>query len=118
MRVLSLGVEQQGGESDHYLQPVLRSRKSGSVHPLSPTTSWHSAGMSNFKQVVIYFLVSKLTMIYHLLPNLALSKNIDKNSTTHDKFVVKATYIEITDLLFSLATCLGLHSIHHLWEVR
>jgi hypothetical protein len=36
------------------------------------------AGMSNFNQVVIDFLVSKLPVIY-----LALSKNIGKNNTTH-----------------------------------
>jgi hypothetical protein len=42
-------------------------------------------GMSNFKQVVIDFLVSKLPVIYHpvLLPYLALSKNTGKNNTTH-----------------------------------
>jgi hypothetical protein len=43
-------------------------------------------GMSNFKQVVIDFLVSKLPVIYHSLLQsyLALSKNIGKNNTTHD----------------------------------
>jgi hypothetical protein len=42
--------------------------------------------MSNFKQTVIDFLVSKLPVVYHLLlPSyLALSKNIGKNNTTHD----------------------------------
>jgi hypothetical protein len=76
--------------------------------------------MSNFKQVVIYFLVSKLPVIYHPLLSsyLALSKNIGKNNTTHHKFVVKATYIESTDLPCSLVRRLGLHFIHHLLEVR
>jgi hypothetical protein len=48
--------------------------------------------MSSIKQVVIDFLVSKLSLIYHslLLSYLALGKNIGKNSTTHD--VVKATH--------------------------
>jgi hypothetical protein len=57
-------------------------------------------GMSNFKQVVIYFLVSKLPVTYYPLLSsyVALSKNIGKNNTTRDKFVVKATYIESTDL--------------------
>jgi hypothetical protein len=43
-------------------------------------------GMSNFKQAVIDFLVSKLPVICHPLPSsyLALSKNIGKNNTTHD----------------------------------
>jgi hypothetical protein len=47
---------------------------------------WYSAGMSNFKQVVIDFLVSKLPVIYHPLLSsyFALSKNIGKNNTTHD----------------------------------
>jgi hypothetical protein len=50
------------------------------------------AGMSNFKQVVIYILVSKLPVIYHplLLLYLALSKNIGKNNTAPGKFVVRA----------------------------
>jgi hypothetical protein len=52
--------------------------------------------MSNFKQVVIYSLVSKLPVIYH--PLLTLSKSIGKNNTTPDKFVVKATCIESTGL--------------------
>jgi hypothetical protein len=42
--------------------------------------------MSNFKQIVIDFLVSKLPVIYHPLLSsyLALSKYIGKNNTTHD----------------------------------
>jgi hypothetical protein len=70
-------------------------------------------GMSNFKEVVIY-LVSKLPVIYHPLLSsyLALSKSIGKNNATH-KFVVKATYIESTDLPCPLLRCLGLHFIHH-----
>jgi hypothetical protein len=83
--------------------------------------------MSNFKQVVIDFLVSKLPVIYHplLSPYLALSKNIGKNNTTlnvsqsygpsrpvtgiallyfYIMFVVKATYIESTDLPCLLRT--------------
>jgi hypothetical protein len=42
--------------------------------------------MSNFKQVVIDFLVSKLPVIYHLLLSSyqPLRKNIGKNNTTHD----------------------------------
>jgi hypothetical protein len=54
--------------------------------------------MSNFKQVVIDFLVSKLPVIYHPLLSsyLVLSKNIGKNKW-HMIFVVKATYIESTD---------------------
>jgi hypothetical protein len=43
-------------------------------------------GMSDFKQVVIDFLVTKLPVIYHLLLSsyLALSKYIGKNNTTHN----------------------------------
>jgi hypothetical protein len=76
------------------------------------------AGMSNFKQVVIEFLVSKLPVIYHPLLSsyLALSKNIGKK--TRHMFVVKATYIESTDLPCSLVRRLGLHFIHQLLEVR
>jgi hypothetical protein len=46
---------------------------------------FHRAGMSNFRQVVVDFLVSKLPVIYHPLLGsyLALSKNIGKNNTTH-----------------------------------
>ncbi|PNF35612.1 hypothetical protein B7P43_G01879 [Cryptotermes secundus] len=42
--------------------------------------------MSNIKQVVIDFLVSKLPVIYNPLLSLylTLSKNIGKNNTTHD----------------------------------
>jgi hypothetical protein len=49
-------------------------------------STYAKPGMSNFKQVVIDFLVSKLPVIYHplLSPYLALSKNISKNNTTHD----------------------------------
>jgi hypothetical protein len=49
---------------------------------------------------------------------LALSKNIGKNNMTHDKFVVRATCIESTDLPCSLVRRLGLHFIHRLFEVR
>jgi hypothetical protein len=58
--------------------------------------------MSNFKQAVNYFLVSKLPVIYHPLLSsyLALSKIIDKNNTTHDKFVVKATHCKYRLTLF------------------
>jgi hypothetical protein len=54
--------------------------------------------MSNFKQVVIYFLVSKLPVICHPLLSsyLTLSKNIDKNNALYDKFVVEATNISST----------------------
>jgi hypothetical protein len=78
------------------------------------------AGMSNFKQVVIYFLVSKLPVIYHplLLSYPDLSKGIGKNNTTPDKFVVKATCIESADLPCSLVRGLGLHFIYLLLEVR
>jgi hypothetical protein len=42
--------------------------------------------ISNFKEVVIDFLVSKLPVIYHplLTSYLALSKTIGKDNTTHD----------------------------------
>jgi hypothetical protein len=42
--------------------------------------------MSNFKQIVIDFLVTKLPVIYHPLLSsyIAISKNIGKNNTTHD----------------------------------
>jgi hypothetical protein len=78
------------------------------------------SGMSSFKKVMIYFLVSKLPVIYHpfLSPYLALSKNIGENNMMRDKFVVKATCIESTDLPCSLVKRLGLHIIHHLLEVR
>jgi hypothetical protein len=75
-------------------------------------------GLSNFKQVVINFLVSKLPVIYQPPPPLlflALSKNVAKNNTTHDKFAVKA--IESTDLPFPSVRRLGLHFIHDLLEV-
>jgi hypothetical protein len=54
--------------------------------------------MSNFKRVVIDFLVSKLPVIYGPLLSsyLALSKNIGKNNTTYD-VCLRATYIESTD---------------------
>jgi hypothetical protein len=57
--------------------------------------------MSNFKQVVIYFLVSKLPVIYQPILSLylALSKNTGKNNTTPDTFVVKAPCIESTAIL-------------------
>jgi hypothetical protein len=57
--------------------------------------------MSNVKQVVIHILVSKLPVIYHTLlsPYLASSKNIGKNNTTHDKFVVKAAYMKVQPYL-------------------
>jgi hypothetical protein len=45
-------------------------------------------------------------------------KTIGKNNTTHDKFVVKATYIESTDLPCSLVRYLCLHFIHYLLELR
>jgi hypothetical protein len=43
--------------------------------------------MSNFKQVVIDFLVSKLPVLYHPLLSsyLALSKTIGKNKSSRDK---------------------------------
>jgi hypothetical protein len=78
--------------------------------------------MSNFKQGVIYFLLPKLLVIYPPPPSSyhALSKNIGKNSTTNDRFVVTATYecIESTDLRCSVVKRLGLHFIRHLLEVR
>jgi hypothetical protein len=54
--------------------------KAGQNHEL------YTWGMSNFKQVVIDFLVSKLPVMYHPLLSsyLALSKNIGKNNTTYD----------------------------------
>jgi hypothetical protein len=60
--------------------------------------------MSNLKQVVIYFLASKLPVIYQPLLSwyLALSKNIGKNNTTPGKFVVKATFIEGTGTRYLL----------------
>jgi hypothetical protein len=69
---------------------------------------------------VTYFLVSKLPVIYKPLLSsyLYLSKNIGKNNTTPDKFVVKATCIESTGLPCSLVTRLILHFVHHLMEVR
>jgi hypothetical protein len=50
--------------------------------------------MSNFKQVVIYILLSKLPVRNPSPPSsyLALSNNIGKKDTTQDEFVVKATY--------------------------
>jgi hypothetical protein len=76
--------------------------------------------MSNFEQVVIYFLVSKLPVIYHplLLSYLALSKIFGQNNITPGKFVVKATCIESTGLICSLVRRVGLHFVHHLMEVR
>jgi hypothetical protein len=78
------------------------------------------AGMSNFKQVVIYFLVSKLPVIYHplLLLYLALSKNTGKNNMTPGTIVVKATSTESTGLPCSPVRHLGLHFVHPLMEVR
>jgi hypothetical protein len=74
--------------------------------------------MSNFKRVVIYFLVSKLSVIYHPLLSsyLALSKNIAESNTTRDMCLVKVTYIESTDLPRSLMRRLGLHFMYHLLE--
>jgi hypothetical protein len=70
--------------------------------------------MSNSKQAVIYFLVSKLPVTYHPLLSsyFALAKVLVKN-TTHDEFVVKATYTETKDLPKDV----GLHFISNLLEV-
>jgi hypothetical protein len=63
-------------------------------NPVGPCT----AGMFNFKQVVIDFLVSKLPVIYHpSYRRTSLSAKILVKITRHMMFVVKATYIESTD---------------------
>jgi hypothetical protein len=52
--------------------------------------------MSNLKEVVIYFLVSKLPMIYHpLLSYLAVNKHFGKNNMTLDKLVVKELTLKV-----------------------
>jgi hypothetical protein len=61
--------------------------------------------MSNYKQVVIDFLVSKLPVIYHPLLSLYIAlRKILVKTTRHMMFVVKATFIESTDLTFPLRT--------------
>jgi hypothetical protein len=55
-----------------------------------------------FKQVVIYFLVSKLSVLYHPLLSsyLALGNNIGRYNRTPDKFIVEAKCIEYRLTLF------------------
>jgi hypothetical protein len=42
------GALSPGGEADHTLQLVLRSKKGGSIHPIPCTPSWHSAYLLTF----------------------------------------------------------------------
>jgi hypothetical protein len=46
----------------------------------------YNAGLSNFKQGVVYFLVSKSPVMYPLWSYLTLNTNTGKSNATHDKF--------------------------------
>jgi hypothetical protein len=52
--------------------------------------------VSNFKGVVIYFLLSKPVVISPAIVVPRHKQKICKNNTTRDKFVVKATCVEST----------------------